>query len=96
MKKQLVALFLAVVLTVTFATPAFAGDPKGDMPDEGIAGLEKALPNIRWCMAGGFGWMNSQGPMNGQGLHRAYGSCIASLHVLRALAQDCPPGQTVP
>ena len=91
MKKLLVALILAVVLTMTFATPAFAGDPKGDMPDEGITGLEKALPNIRWCMAGGFSWMN-----NGQGLHRAYGSGMAWLHVGRALAQDCPPGQTVP
>ena len=87
MKKLLVALLLSVVLTMTFATPVFAGDPKGDMPDEGIAGLQKALPKIQWCLAGGFGWMN------GQGLHRAYGSWLAYWQLRRALEQGCPPGQ---
>ncbi len=37
MKKLLMALFLAVILTVTLATPAFAGPPPDtkDLPDGG-------------------------------------------------------------
>lgn len=40
MKKLIVSLILAVVLTATFATPAFAWGP-GDMPDAAKKGLER-------------------------------------------------------
>ena len=39
MKKLLMALILAVILTMTFATPAFAGSP----PDAAKKGLERAI-----------------------------------------------------
>ena len=61
MKKVLVALILAVVLTVTFATPAFAGDPPqkmpgGSMPEEGKAGLETAKVGITLGYPQGWLW----------------------------------------
>ncbi len=98
MKRLLVALILAVVLTLTLATPAFAGPPEdkpgpGNMPDEGIAGLQKALPNISWCLPGGFSLTHRQ--VIPPAFH-PYGSCLARLYVLRATLQGCPPGQTVP
>jgi len=90
MKKLLVALILAVILTATLATPAFAGDPKGDMPDEGITGLQKAFPNISWCLPGGFSLTHRQALPDA---FHPYGSCLARFLVLRAIAQGCPPGQ---
>jgi len=41
MKKLIVALILIVVLSLTFASPAFAWGP-GDMPDGAKKGLERA------------------------------------------------------
>ena len=57
MKKLLVALILAVVLTLTLATPAFAWGPpdRPDIPEQGEEGIYKAgaalayraLPHIK-------------------------------------------------
>ena len=41
MKKLIMSLILAVILTVTLVTPAFAWGP-GDMPDGAKKGLERA------------------------------------------------------
>ena len=51
MKKLLVALILAVILTATLATPAFADEGKGNMP--GNAGdLENPLENPQGWICG--------------------------------------------
>lgn len=52
MKKLILALILAVVLSLTVATPVLAGDPPkkmpdGSMPEDGEAGLETAKHNIQ-------------------------------------------------
>ena len=83
MKRLLLVLLLSVVLTMTFATPVLADGPKGDMPDEGITGLQNALPNIGRCWAGGYG--------KGNGL--AVGPSWALSQIWRAIDQGCPPGQ---
>jgi hypothetical protein len=61
MKKLLIILFLVVVLSVTFAVPAYAGDPPkmmpdGSMPDECKAGLEKAKIGITTGYPQGWLW----------------------------------------
>jgi len=100
MKKLIVAVILAVVLTLTFATPAFAGPPEdkpGNMPDEGIAGLEKALDkdeerlgDIGWCLPIGFSLSHRQ---VWPAACRPSGSWLAYIQVSFATLQGCPPGQ---
>ena len=86
MKKLLVAVILAVVLTLTMATPAFAGPPEdkpgnmpdgpGNMPDEGRDGVSwaKSHPGIGY----GIGW--GRAASGGQGW--AYGPNFASLRFI--------------
>ena len=40
MKKLLISLLLAVVLIMTFTTPAFANDGKGNMPGQAADGWQ--------------------------------------------------------
>ncbi|MBA7476609.1 hypothetical protein ES707_11997 [subsurface metagenome] len=78
MKRLLVALILAVVLTLTLATPAFAGPPEdkpgpgnmpdgpGNMPPSGRAGVshgQDATVGNGWF----WGWGSGQGRYYGPG-----------------------------
>ncbi len=63
MKKLLVALILAVVLSLTLVTPALAYDPPPvpengpiNMPGSGEAGLDNASNNTGRCLPWGGGW----------------------------------------
>ena len=58
MRKLLVALILALILSLTFATPAFADDGKGNMPGKaGDLGNFRGLWNAFRCIGMGF-WIN--------------------------------------
>lgn len=58
MKKLLVALILAVILSMTLATPAFAGDGNGNMPGKaGDMGYFRGLLNAWRSIGMGF-WIN--------------------------------------
>ncbi len=68
MRKLLVALILSVILSMTFATPAFADDGKGNMPGnaddlEPWRGLKNALWHKAWgvVMSGGNAVFNAWG-----------------------------------
>ena len=55
MKKLLVALILAVILTATLATPAFAAGPPDQLPDKARDVLELLITRQQGKI-GGYGW----------------------------------------
>jgi len=87
-KKLIVALILVVVLTVSFATPAFAGDGKGNMPGKADElglwhGLWGALFRIAW------GWHWGSG--NGAHTHSGWGIGVSVRHAIFNIMDSEPP-----
>ena len=86
MKKLIVAVILAVVLTLTLATPAFADGGNGNMGGKNAGlglwqGLSGAIRHIAW------GWGNGNGVPAGWGIY------VATNHAISNIMGGDPPGQ---
>ena len=92
MKKLIVALILTIVLTLTLATPAFAGPPEdkqgpGNMPvgaEDALSGIVTYVPGTyyhhMWISFAAIVWGN-----NSQGWHSLWGNIGNGLNQLRLL-----------
>ena len=90
MKKLLVALILAVVLTLTLATPAFAGPPEdkpGNMPGKSEGGLTNAYWSLVYG-SWGIGWGYWSSYPHSQG--RFYGSAVYGFQRIKMLISILP------
>ena len=96
MKKLLVALILSVILSMTFATPAFAGDGNGNMPGKAgdlenpqgwVCGLLNSLYHLAWGP-----WMASMMSGGANTIPVAYG-WYAKAHSYYHIINGQPPAK---
>ncbi|MFC1987326.1 hypothetical protein ACFLVH_02120 [Chloroflexota bacterium] len=60
MKKILISLFLSIVLTITFAIPAFADEGNGNMPGKSAdMGIKRGILNGLYLHLGWGSWISS-------------------------------------
>ena len=86
MKRLLVAVILAVILTMTIATPAFAWWPNTpDLPQPGEDGVNHAWNTLIWPACWGVGngfWKSGAYVVGSPASHgRRYGNTIALLRL---------------
>jgi len=89
MKRLLLALILAVVLSLTLATPAFAWGPPDppDLPQPGEDGVDHAWNTLIWpaCWGVGEGWRTSGAASESPASHGRFYGNIFGLFRLAAL-----------